>query len=1121
MSIRVMNSARFTGRCALRTVQLSAAAAALACGQAMAAPQPIDAIGSGAISASSHGASLDRADALLAGNAAVAARRELETVDTSRLSGADADRYAQLSFDINTALSRATPADIAQQRAQLAAESRDVPAVERYAAAVLSDASATPQQRRDARSLMRQADDIRAAMQPRAEALVRTAIDATVRGDLAGAKLAFGELDRSGVELSAEQSELVSVHRGYIFEAEYAAGTASDATAGVFQPAGVIERDAGDDDASGTDAEQPADAAASSDDIIDRTFALRAQTLLTEADGAFERRELNTAIDKYTELLNDYRDYLLPADERRAVANLQESRAILRGNDDNLGQVITDINIARQAARAEYENYMAQAQDALTTGDMREARDFVAQARLTLNSNRNVLPQADFENWLGATESLVTEIIEAEEQQRESRRDELARSQEAEAGRIKEQQIRDRERRINEALDRVRTLQSELKYDEALQVVETVLFLDPNNPAGLLLKDVITDLSFYTRYDDIQRLKRQRLVENSLENQDAMVLPESIMTFPEDWPERSRRRSGPIGLTQSQDDKRVFAVLDRQRLPGVAFQQNSLAQVVDFMRDTTSLNIDVNWHSLGEIGVTRESAVDLRLRDVPVRTVLDRVMTNLSRPDSEVEWAVRSGVLTIGSREALARDTETIVYDIRDLLTSAPDFDNLPSFDLRDAMSEAGTDSDPFSAVTNSADPEVTVTKSRDDIADEARITQIIDIIQQNIAFESWTDHGGETGTIQELSGNLIVTNTPEAHQQIGGLLGQLREFRAMQINVEARFLLVDQNFFEQLGFDLDVYINSSNTQIDSANAIAGGNFAQGSDLFDVNTGAYTGVVNNPSTGLTFDPGRPSQFSPIGFGQNSLGLTNSLAGDSTFAGSVLSTAPALGIGGQFLDDVQVDFLVQATQADQRSVTLTAPRLTLTNGQTSSFSVATTSAFVSSLTPVTSTSSVGFAPTIGFQTTGVTLGVNGTVSADRRYVTMTVQTSISQQGQATTATATAVTGGTGGTVGGAGISSTLTLPTSTVTQVNTTVTVPDQGTMMLGGQRVITEVEVETGVPVVSKIPVLKRFFSNRIEAKEESTLLILVKPTILIQNEEEESNFPGLLDSLSSGGFGG
>ena len=50
--------------------------------------------------------------------------------------------------------------------------------------------------------------------------------------------------------------------------------------------------------------------------------------------------------------------------------------------------------------------------------------------------------------------------------------------------------------------------------------------------------------------------------------------------------------------------------------------------------------------------------------------------------------------------------------------------------------------------------------------------------------------------------------------------------------------------------------------------------------------------------------------------------------------------------------------------------------------------------------------------------------------------------------------------------------------------------------------------------LLSKIPIINRFFTNRSMVKEEQTLLILMKPTILIQNEEEETAFPGLLDKL-------
>ena len=85
-------------------------------------------------------------------------------------------------------------------------------------------------------------------------------------------------------------------------------------------------------------------------------------------------------------------------------------------------------------------------------------------------------------------------------------------------------------------------------------------------------------------------------------------------------------------------------------------------------------------------------------------------------------------------------------------------------------------------------------------------------------------------------------------------------------------------------------------------------------------------------------------------------------------------------------------------------------------------------------------------------------------------------------------------------------------------INTTVSVPDKGTVLLGGQRLVDEIEVETGVPVLSKIPFVNRFFSNRVTSKSEETLLILIRPEIIIPQENEDLLFPGLSSTLGGGG---
>jgi type II secretory pathway component GspD/PulD (secretin) len=66
-----------------------------------------------------------------------------------------------------------------------------------------------------------------------------------------------------------------------------------------------------------------------------------------------------------------------------------------------------------------------------------------------------------------------------------------------------------------------------------------------------------------------------------------------------------------------------------------------------------------------------------------------------------------------------------------------------------------------------------------------------------------------------------------------------------------------------------------------------------------------------------------------------------------------------------------------------------------------------------------------------------------------------------------------------------------------------VSVPDKGTLLLGGQKIGAEVQREAGVPILSKIPILGRAFRNTSEVKDHKILLILVKPTIILQEEAE------------------
>ncbi len=212
-------------------------------------------------------------------------------------------------------------------------------------------------------------------------------------------------------------------------------------------------------------------------------------------------------------------------------------------------------------------------------------------------------------------------------------------------------------------------------------------------------------------------------------------------------------------------------------------------------------------------------------------------------------------------------------------------------------------------------------------------------------------------------------------------------------------------------------------------------------------------------------------------------------------------SPALNIAGSFLDNLQVDFLIRATQANSRSSIVQAPRLVLFNTQASSINVGRSRAYVGTLEPRLAEGAVGFAvPQPDYAQSGTSMWVQGVISADRRYVTLNF---IVQQRGEPSFERFEVQRASGNSPGAF-----ILLPDQSFAILQTTVSVPDGGTVLLGGLKQVGEVEVEAGVPILSKIPILKRAFTNQTTVRDTRTLLILVKSKIIIQREAEEEAFP-------------
>ncbi|MBY0114252.1 MAG: hypothetical protein K2Y21_15680 [Phycisphaerales bacterium] len=1111
-----------------------------------------------AVASANPGAVLDAATKELSSGSAVRAREMLLSASSLNMTESERTRSIELLQKTDEKIRSMDPRQVSLERAKVALDSDDLRTAERLASSLNStDAGAN---RAAAQGVLKQIASRKSQVAKSVDTKLAAAKVAADAKDYSRAKGLVEIVNKWNVELTPAQADTVDGLRSKIVAAEQERGQAFHANANetviaaaMLAEPGVIERREPEAPASqqvlasaATTETVQVQPAAGEDPVVAARRA-EATNLLAEAEQAFNDSKYNEAQTKYSKLRTQFREFLSAEQSKQVDDRLAEARLRLRGNSPDgrdLQGFIEQGTVARQQAQAEFDNQLVQAADSLKSGDTIRARDAAARARLILNSNRERFAETEFQSMQTKVSDFLKQV-DGEEQKLAAARAEAAAKSNLEASqRTASEGARERDRKIREAIDRVRALQVEMKYEEALQVVDQILFLDPINPTGLLLRDVLTSAKIYKTWGDTQRKRNVAIAEQALDNQKATLAGREIVSYPEDWPTVIKDRGEPVTLAEPVETRQALSTLSGTRRP-VDFAETPLEKALDWVAKASSVRMDIDWPSLEKIGINKDTPVTANLSTIRLDHLLDLLVRKVSPdPTSAAAWEVQDGILRVASAETINRSTLMVIYDIKDLLIVIRDYSDVPQFDLNASLQAAssggggGGGQSPFSGGNQNQNQQGGQTQEQ--LTDE-----LVRLLTEQVDPDNWRENGGSVGFVSRYKGNLLITNTPKNHRSIGALLRRLREIRAMQVNSEARFLLVSQAFFEQIGFDVDVYLNANpgqlNENVNSVQGVTGtyvtqnGGFSnnnqtlRASDFFGTNGQLQRSFASRPTTFLT-TAGIVQQsvpqttlnnqgFGPVGLTQNSLGITSALT-TAPFAAEVLGAGRGFSASGTFLDDIQVDFLLQATQADRRNVNLQAPRLTTTNGQEANIQITNQLTYVSGLTPITNQGAVAFQPITNSLNTGVLMRVRGTISADRRYVTADILTQISQLVRFRTGTTFAAVGGGGGLGGGSAAtipSGQFQLPEVSISSVRTTVTIPDQGTILLGGQRLVDEQEVESGVPVLSKIPIINRFFSNRSTTKEERTLLILYKPTILIQSEQENKAHPGLIDSLNAG----
>ncbi len=808
----------------------------------------------------------------------------------------------------------------------------------------------------------------------------------------------------------------------------------------------------------------------------ERVNRKKADTLYDKARTLLDKGEYEKALDETKQALEYDPNHKQAEQLKDTLLSLLGERRSPSANLDNL-QKRLDAKIEQNLVQI--ETGLEDAKQLMENEEYNRARNKLQTLQTRLKGSE-WMDSEKFNQYSNEVDSLLKKATVQARKQKESIQNKLREESQQQAVEAEKkermQEIRWTDRMMSQAVLHFK----QEEYQQTINITNQILSRFPNFQVA---KDLKQDAqkAYAGEFERELRAQKAEQWKNFQERMLSKRIPQSeLLKFPSEeyWKkvnQRSTQQEPISAIEEGSDQQDLFSLRKKLKSESTTleFANSDLNNVLDAVRDKHNLNIVVD----GQAEQQAQQKRSIFLNDLRLTNALSLITEKYG-----LRYDLREDTVFVTTPANVRPQTELQIFKTKDLVYMLKDVNDFktknvgglkPSrTDTRNTLEDIQmTQSEEQADSSSSSYPYLDDSESGTDKAkktkkqDEKKVN-LANMIKEHVAPDSWEHEN--TGIRQSYNGMLFVQNTPEVLANVERFVDDLRSFAGSMVNVSIHFLSVRDEFLEHFG-------------IEFKNAQSQGG---GSPFFNTqpSVAGQSGTTTPPGPGVDY---------------NFLSNFSTRSSQPSSPLSTIENEGGLGLTYENLGGTDYQAVLRALHRDDRSYILDSTQFTLFNTQRANITAGQQKAFIQDYEVQPSAGASSFDPQIGVIGTGLLLDVRPIISFDRRYVTLQLLPSLTSD----------VTFETEAILNIGGFPLTVQLPRLQKKSVSTTVRLPDNGSLLLGGLTRSETLNKKQGIPVLQDMPVLGALFKESVRRDVGRELRILVKVEILNTAEEQQEAY--------------